>query len=459
MIRQRQTIFLCLVLNAAILTLLFRAAVERGALDSLLYLNCGSGGRKKDDDTGDVPVVTISEQQCRSARGGTGTRLESLLEASWREKSLKGGGGGGGAGGGGVGGGSDVSSNTNSNRKHTFILSVNPGRAAKKVNVPRDLRDVARPFDAQAFHFGKASPRETIFGVHVLPSDNSNGDRGRGCPPHLLYLTCEPAFSLQLHHFALVNPYPLGAYSGLFVPFLRQYRPQVLAEDALLVAFAFANQMPSPYWRLGFNSLAAGASVNHLHFQHWRLDATLACEAAEIRPVDLGAYRGGGGDGDGLPPPPPSPPPAAAAAAAAANVGVSDPSAAATVVEPIAVYESTNDYPVPFLVLQGYNHQPLRTARLLMRCVRYLLAENIPHNLVMSDAGRIFLFPRHPVVTLRELRPGFPEMAGHIIALDPETFDMLEGHEFEQHLRTHIALDAASMTRVKQACAGANMRD
>ena len=41
-------------------------------------------------------------------------------------------------------------------------------------------------------------------------------------------------------HFVVINPFPLGPYSGLVVPFLAEHRPQVMAVDALRVGMAFA---------------------------------------------------------------------------------------------------------------------------------------------------------------------------------------------------------------------------
>ena len=57
-----------------------------------------------------------------------------------------------------------------------------------------------------------------------------------------------------------------------------------MALDALRVGLRLARHFTSPWLRLAFNSLAAGASVNHLHYQFWRYPRPLPLEEATFEP-------------------------------------------------------------------------------------------------------------------------------------------------------------------------------
>lgn len=53
----------------------------------------------------------------------------------------------------------------------------------------------------------------------------------------------------------------------LLVPRVLDCIPQRLDADNLLLALHFAHEADNPYLRLGYNSLGAFATINHLHFQ------------------------------------------------------------------------------------------------------------------------------------------------------------------------------------------------
>ena len=59
----------------------------------------------------------------------------------------------------------------------------------------------------------------------------------------------------------------------------------MLQEDALLLGLKIARRILDPHLRLAFNSLSAGASVNHLHYQFWKYPRALPVERATYRRV------------------------------------------------------------------------------------------------------------------------------------------------------------------------------
>lgn len=53
----------------------------------------------------------------------------------------------------------------------------------------------------------------------------------------------------------------------LLIPRVLECLPQRIDLDSLLLALHMAEEAASPYFRLGYNSLGAFATINHLHFQ------------------------------------------------------------------------------------------------------------------------------------------------------------------------------------------------
>lgn len=53
----------------------------------------------------------------------------------------------------------------------------------------------------------------------------------------------------------------------LLVPRVLDRLPQRIDQDSFLLALYMAVEANNPYFRLGYNSLGAFATINHLHFQ------------------------------------------------------------------------------------------------------------------------------------------------------------------------------------------------
>lgn len=64
----------------------------------------------------------------------------------------------------------------------------------------------------------------------------------------------------------IINAHPVCRHHVIIVPGIGDQQPQVLTFEALMVGLAFATRASSRMW-LSFNSIGAGASVNHLHWQ------------------------------------------------------------------------------------------------------------------------------------------------------------------------------------------------
>lgn len=53
----------------------------------------------------------------------------------------------------------------------------------------------------------------------------------------------------------------------LLIPRILECLPQRIDRDSFLLALYMAAEAGNPYFRLGYNSLGAFATINHLHFQ------------------------------------------------------------------------------------------------------------------------------------------------------------------------------------------------
>lgn len=71
----------------------------------------------------------------------------------------------------------------------------------------------------------------------------------------------------------------------LLVPRVLDCLPQRLDTDSLLLALHFAHEADNPYLRVGYNSLGAFATINHLHFQVRRM-AHLAWRGCQVDHLD-----------------------------------------------------------------------------------------------------------------------------------------------------------------------------
>lgn len=53
----------------------------------------------------------------------------------------------------------------------------------------------------------------------------------------------------------------------LLIPRVLDCLPQRIDHDSFLLAMHMAKEAADPFFRLGYNSLGAFATINHLHFQ------------------------------------------------------------------------------------------------------------------------------------------------------------------------------------------------
>ena len=60
---------------------------------------------------------------------------------------------------------------------------------------------------------------------------------------------------------------PIGYCHSLLIPRIHECLPQRVDQESFLLAMYVAREARNPFFRVGYNSLGAFATINHLHFQ------------------------------------------------------------------------------------------------------------------------------------------------------------------------------------------------
>lgn len=232
-----------------------------------------------------------------------------------------------------------------------FIAQLNEGRASKKRPTEFQVDLVNQPFDDSKFNFCKAMQREILFQFEPASSRESRGIFSPFAPVE------------ESPNLVLINVSPIEYGHILLVPRVLDNLNQLVGPDTLLLALQYAREVDNSYFRLGFNSLGAYATINHLHFQGYYLAAPMPLERAPTMPLRSKTSKYGpfGGRRSSL------------------NHGVQ-------------IFQLSR-YPVRGLVFEaGSSLNELAT--LVGTACERLTAENIPHNVMIVDRGaRVFLLP------------------------------------------------------------------
>ncbi|GLI65765.1 hypothetical protein VaNZ11_009380 [Volvox africanus] len=322
---------------------------------------------------------------------------------------------------------------------HGFILQLNEGRATKKRPTELTVDQVLQPFDRAKFNFTKAAISEVL--VAFLPNDK--GSRLPELLPPVAPL--RGARGVEVPNLVLINISPIDYGHVLLVPRVLDNLPQSLNSEMVLLALQFAYQLDSPDFRVGYNSLGAFATINHLHFQSYRLSKPMPCEVATTVPLPGGLAA----------PPMPcsdadyaviSAPSAAAAAAAPLHLpSRKRPLDVKTLLQrPIAPVRVSRlqGYPVNAFVMEVTEDFTCRDgdgmevmAAVVGTAAERLQAANQPFNLLITDRGRrVFLFPQCfaerqaagavPAELLATgVNPAAFEIAGHLLLKRTQDFE------------------------------------
>ncbi|CAM1309921.1 GDPGP1 (predicted) [Pycnogonum litorale] len=151
-----------------------------------------------------------------------------------------------------------------------FIEQLNLKRAVER-RKPENITSVNEPFNPDKFNFTKIKKEEVLFKVK---NDDENVDDDE-----------------MDSNFLIINVSPLEYCNSLLVASLHRCHPQIMISKALKLAIEMTLLSSTPCFKIGFNSLGACASVNHLHFHMYYLQHNLYIETAPVQKLSGECYE------------------------------------------------------------------------------------------------------------------------------------------------------------------------
>ncbi|XP_054858968.1 GDP-D-glucose phosphorylase 1 [Eublepharis macularius] len=246
--------------------------------------------------------------------------------------------------------------------KAGFVAQLNIRRGSDR-RPPQEIQSVQQRFDRQQFNFTQIRPAEILFAL------------ARCCPAP----GSHPASVL-----VVINVSPLEFGHVLLLPEPALCLPQVLTPEVLHFGLDAVLLSAHPGFRIGFNSLGAFASVNHLHLHGFYLNWELLVESAPCKPL-----------------------------------------------LPEASLYLLQGVPAPGFMFYSEGQQLEELAHKICRLTSYLVQEEIAHNLFATRGAapegpvgsgarpglRVILWPRRPCFGAKEqsaFNVALCELAGHL---------------------------------------------
>lgn len=285
-----------------------------------------------------------------------------------------------------------------------FVAQLNEGRHSKKRPTEFRVDEVLQPFDPKKFNFTKVGQEEVLFRFEESVdgvSEYYESASMEGSSPNVIVINVSP---IEFGHI-------------LLVPRVMDCIPQRIDPDTLLLALHMVAEVNNPYFRAGYNSLGAFATINQLHFQAYYLNVPFALERAPTRHV--------------------------------------------TYIRGVKVSEVAN-YPVRCLVFDiGSSLEEL--AEEVAKACMTLQDVNIPYNMLIADGGaRVFVIPQcfsekqakgqvDEVVLNIRVNPAVWEISGHIILFRKEDYEMAT-EDYAWKLLAEVSLSEVRFEEVKRMC-------
>ncbi|CAL0317466.1 unnamed protein product [Lupinus luteus] len=163
--------------------------------------------------------------------------------------------------------------------EYGFIAQLNEGRHLKKRPTEFRVDKVLQPFEENKFNFTKVGQEEVLFQFEA-----SEDGQVQFFPNAPIDIDNSP-------NFVAINVSPIEYGHVLLIPRIFECLPQRMDRESLLLALHMAAEAGNQYFRLGYNSLGAFATINHLHFQAYYLAMPFPIEKAPT--VKLASLNGG----------------------------------------------------------------------------------------------------------------------------------------------------------------------
>ncbi|XVE80434.1 hypothetical protein DITRI_Ditri14bG0139200 [Diplodiscus trichospermus] len=262
--------------------------------------------------------------------------------------------------------------------EYGFIAQLNEGRHLKKRPTEFRVDKVLQPFDVNKFNFTKVGQEEVLFQFEA----SEDGE--------VQFFPNAPIDVENSPSVVAINVSPIEYGHVLLIPRILECLPQRIDRRSFLLALYMAVEAGNPYFRLGYNSLGAFATINHLHFQAYYLAVPFPIEKAPTKKL--------------------------------------------TILKDGVIVSELLKYPVRGLVFEGGNTLQDLSDTVSDACI-CLQDNNIPYNVLISDCGkRIFLLPQcyaekqalgevSPELLDTQVNPAVWEISGHMVLKRRKDYD------------------------------------
>lgn len=168
-----------------------------------------------------------------------------------------------------------------------FVAQLNEGRATKKRQTEFRVDKVKQAFDDRKFNFSKVCGSEVLFRFEPIEEDFIVRKSMDDIQQNSIFVPewKEPPHVHESPNLVIINVSPIEYGHILLVPRVKDNLPQQVSPSTMHFALQMAAESNNPFFRIGFNSLGAYGSVNHLHFQGYYLDAPFPVERAPTVPI------------------------------------------------------------------------------------------------------------------------------------------------------------------------------
>lgn len=284
-----------------------------------------------------------------------------------------------------------------------FIAQLNEGRHLKKRPTEFQVDKVLQPFDANKFNFTKVGQEEGLFQFEPSEDDEVH------------FVPLAPIDVDNSPSVVAINVSPIEYGHVLLIPRILECLPQRIDYESFLLALHMAIEAGNPYFRLGYNSLGAFATINHLHFQAYYLAVPFPLEKAPTKKIIK------------------------------MDTGVK-----------ISVLLN---YPVRGLVFEGGNLLQDLAMAVSESCI-CLQDNNIPYNVLIADSGRrVFVLPQcyaekqalgevSSELLDTQVNPAVWEISGHMVLKRKKDYEEAS-EENAWRLLAEVSLSEARFEEVK----------
>jgi len=294
--------------------------------------------------------------------------------------------------------------------------------------------NVYKNFDEAKFNFNQASPKEILFYVNldeeaiITKETVSKKEEEIDFEENQL----DDEISEFSHHPVLVNISPICMNHCILPLFPAEELPQVIGSDILVLLLQAFKMSNSETLRVGYNSIGAYSSVNHLHFQLLYVDDLFKTGRF---PIELGPKK-------------------EFFRSSLQNIQDEINMYSAGV-----IFEELTEYPVKTLALRPLNPNDdigdiySSLSFVAGAITNLLLDSNIPHNILVSDKGTcIYISPRIYEKDIKDdnMRCAWLEIAGVAICRNKKFYESITKDEYEKVLQTEVSVSEKDFNDVKE---------